>query len=106
MHDEVGKLLWVNATGRGVARQTDVQRYPTTSKESKWVNSQRRTEKTLWWQPWSSLKTMNLVFNVSSDKQDNHSDDIYSSVTTILYVSVWDDIPTVYNLYKMAIIYR
>ena len=41
------------------------------------------------WLPWSSLGTLKLAFNISSDDQGSHPDDLSISVFDILIV--WDE---------------
>ena len=47
------------------------------------LNSYTETEMSSGWLPWSSLETLKRVFNVSSDEQGSHPDDISDWVSAL-----------------------
>ena len=54
----------------------------TTGKNVQYSKPIRRSGKVARWLPWSSLVTLKLVFNVSSDYQGSHPDDIFLHTDT------------------------
>ena len=52
---------------------------------TRWTaHNSTETERSSGWLPWSSLGTLKLTFNVSSDEQGSHPDDLSVSVNVII----------------------
>ena len=53
-----------------------------------WRHIITETKMSSGWLPWSSLETLKLVFNVSSDEQGSHPDDISVSVIYMMIYQI------------------